>query len=29
LPVYRTYNRRGQYFDYAPVHWGQPVIMEG
>lgn len=29
LPIYRTYNRKGQYFDYAPIHWGQPVIMEG
>jgi len=29
LPIYRTYNRKGQYFDYSPVHWGQPVIMEG
>ena len=28
LPIYRTYNRKGEYFDYAPVHWGQPVIME-
>jgi hypothetical protein len=29
LPIYRTYNRKGDYFDYAPIHWGQPVIMEG
>jgi hypothetical protein len=29
LPVYRTYNRKGEYFDYSPIHWGQPVIMEG
>lgn len=29
LPIYRAYNRKGEYFDYAPVHWGQPVIMEG
>jgi hypothetical protein len=27
LPIYRTYNRSGQYFDYAPIHWGQPVIV--
>ena len=29
LPIYRTYNKAGEYFDYAPVHWGAPVIMEG
>ena len=29
LPVYRTYNTKGEYFDYAPIHWGQPIIMEG
>lgn len=29
LPVYRTFNRKGQYFDYAPIHWGQPLIVEG
>lgn len=29
LPIYRTYNKAGEYFDYAPIHWGQPVIMEG
>lgn len=29
LPIYRTYNRKGEYFDYAPIHWGMPVIMEG
>lgn len=28
LPIYRTYDRKGNYFDYAPVHWGQPIIME-
>jgi hypothetical protein len=28
VPIYRAYNRKGQYFDYAPVHWGQPIIME-
>lgn len=28
LPIYRTYNRKGEYFDYAPIHWGQPIIME-
>lgn len=29
LPIYRAYNRKGEYFDYSPVHWGEPVIMEG
>lgn len=29
LPIYRTYDAKGNYFDYSPVHWGQPVIMEG
>lgn len=29
LPIYRTFDRDGNYFDYAPVHWGQPIIMEG
>ncbi len=29
LPVYRTFNRKGEYFDYSPIHWGQPVIVEG
>jgi len=28
LPIYRTYNKKGEYFDYAPIHWGQPIIME-
>lgn len=29
LPIYRAYNKKGEYFDYSPVHWGQPVIMDG
>lgn len=29
LPIYRTYNRKGEYFDYSPIHWSQPIIMEG
>jgi hypothetical protein len=29
IPIYRAYNSRGQYFDYAPIHWGEPVVMEG
>lgn len=28
VPIYRAYNRKGQYFDYAPIHWGEPLIME-
>lgn len=24
-----SYDRSGNYFDYAPIHWGEPVIMEG
>lgn len=27
-PIYRTYNKQGDYFDYAPLHWSKPVIME-
>lgn len=29
VPIYRTFNRKGQYFDYAPIHWAQPIVMEG
>lgn len=29
LPIYRAFDRKGNYFDYSPVHWGEPVIMEG
>lgn len=29
LPIYRTYDRKGKYFDYAPIHWDKPVVMEG
>jgi hypothetical protein len=28
VPIYRTYNRKGEYFDYSPIHWGQPIIDE-
>jgi hypothetical protein len=28
LPIYRAFNRKGEYFDYAPIHWGEPLIME-
>lgn len=28
VPIYRAYNRKGQYFDYAPIFWGEPIIME-
>lgn len=29
LPIYRAYDRKGNYFDYSPVHWGEPVVMDG
>lgn len=29
IPIYRTYNRKGEYFDYCPIHWCQPLIFEG
>lgn len=29
VPIYRAYDRKGNYFDYAPIFWGQPIIMEG
>jgi hypothetical protein len=29
LPIYRTYNRKGEYFDYSPIHWGEPVFSGG
>lgn len=29
IPIYRAFDRQGNYFDYSPVHWGKPVIMEG
>lgn len=29
VPIYRAYNRKGEYFDYAPIHWGEPIFMEG
>jgi len=28
VPVYRAFNRKGEHFDYAPIHWGQPLIEE-
>lgn len=28
VPIYRAYNRKGEYFDYAPIHWGEPLVME-
>lgn len=28
IPIYRTYDRKGNYFDYAPIHWGQPLVSE-
>lgn len=29
VPIYRAFNRKGEYFDYSPIHWGQPIITEG
>lgn len=26
--VYRTYAKDGSYFDYIPMHWGDPIIVE-
>jgi len=28
VPIYRTFNRKGEYFDYSPIHWGEPIIDE-
>lgn len=28
LPIYRTYDRKGNYFDYAPGHWAAPIILD-
>lgn len=27
-PIYRTFDKFGNYFDYSPVHWGQPIITD-
>ncbi len=29
VPIYRAYNSKGDYFDYAPRHWENPIVMEG
>lgn len=29
LPIYRAYNRKGESFDYAPMHWGLPLTNGG
>lgn len=29
VPIYRAFDRKGNYFDYSPVHWGEPIVMEG
>lgn len=26
LPIYRAFDKAGNYFDYSPVHWGEPII---
>lgn len=28
VPIYRAYGRNGRYFDYAPIHWGEPLISQ-
>lgn len=28
VPIYRAFNRKGESFDYAPIHWSTPIIME-
>lgn len=28
VPIYRAFNRKGDYFDYSPIHWGSPIIEE-
>jgi hypothetical protein len=28
LPIYRTFDKSGNHFDYAPVRRGNPVIMQ-
>lgn len=27
IPVYRVYSKDGSYFDYAPIHWGVPIVL--
>ena len=27
-PIYRAFDKHGNYFDYSPVHWGEPMLME-
>jgi hypothetical protein len=26
LPIYRVHSRDGKHFDYAPIHWGEPLV---
>lgn len=28
-PIYRAYTSTGEYFDYSPIMWSNPIIMEG
>lgn len=28
VPIYRSYDRTGSYFDYSPIHWGEPIIHD-
>jgi hypothetical protein len=26
-PVYRVHANNGEYFDYSPIHWGNPLVF--
>lgn len=26
VPIYRAYDPKGNYFDYSPIHWGEPIF---
>lgn len=28
VPIYRAFNLKGESFDYAPIHWSAPLVME-
>lgn len=28
VPIYRAFDSKGNYFDYSPIHWGNPIIDE-
>ncbi len=27
IPLYRAFDATGKYFDYAPIHWSEPVFI--